>query len=318
MALAVEIHRLQRCGVDGRCGLRVGTATHIVQTGASDTMSEISPELATSCAPRPMWRPSARRGSPLPSSTVGRRTRCYAFDAATLDEVFDLGAVDGDLDSLSADGIAVSAEHAMEQGWTIGSTVPATFPSGDSTMVVEALYSGGTDWVGSAFVDLDALRANGGNELDHRDYVAGDEAAITAVAAAYAFSRRARQGRLPRRRQLRDRRVARAVLRTAAAGRRHRPARHRQHLGTVDLRAHPRARAAQGGRHDPVAGPFGHPLESIIIAVFGTTIGLAIGTVFGWAVVRALADEGLDTLTCPRRAWPSSPSSPPSPVRWLR
>ena len=33
--------------------------------------------------------------------------------------------------------------------------------------------------------------------------------------------------------------------------------------------------------------------------MFGTTIGLAIGTVFGWAVVRALADEGLDTLTVP-------------------
>ena len=39
--------------------------------------------------------------------------------------------------------------------------------------------------------------------------------------------------------------------------------------------------------------------EAIIIAVFGTTLGLAVGTFFGWAVVRALADEGIDTLTVP-------------------
>ena len=39
--------------------------------------------------------------------------------------------------------------------------------------------------------------------------------------------------------------------------------------------------------------------ESIVIAVFGTTLGLAIGTFFGWAIVRAMADEGIDTLTVP-------------------
>ena len=168
MALAVEIHRLPRCGVYGRCGLRVGTATHIVQMGASDTMSGISPELANELRATPDVE-TVSQARLTPAVIDGWATDTfYAFDSATVDEVFDLGAVDGDLDSLSADGIAVSAEHAMEQGWTIGSTVPATFPSGDSTMVVEALYSGGTDWVGSTFVDLDVLRANGGNELDHR------------------------------------------------------------------------------------------------------------------------------------------------------
>ena len=39
--------------------------------------------------------------------------------------------------------------------------------------------------------------------------------------------------------------------------------------------------------------------ESVIIAVFGTTLGLAIGTFFGWAIVRAMADKGIDTLTVP-------------------
>ena len=110
----------------------------------------------------------------------------FAFDATTIDEVFELGSVEGDLDSLGADGIAVSSEEATAKGWTLGSTVPVTFPSGDTTFVVEAIYSSGTDWVGSQFVDLDAFRANGGDELDYRVYVSGDEAAINAAAAPYA------------------------------------------------------------------------------------------------------------------------------------
>ena len=32
--------------------------------------------------------------------------------------------------------------------------------------------------------------------------------------------------------------------------------------------------------------------ESVIIAVFGTLLGLAIGLFFGWAVVRAVKDQG--------------------------
>ena len=39
--------------------------------------------------------------------------------------------------------------------------------------------------------------------------------------------------------------------------------------------------------------------ESIIIAVFGTAVGLAVGTLFGWAVVRAMADNGIRTLDVP-------------------
>jgi putative ABC transport system permease protein len=39
--------------------------------------------------------------------------------------------------------------------------------------------------------------------------------------------------------------------------------------------------------------------EAVIIALFGTTLGLGVGTFFGWAMVRALADQGIDTLTVP-------------------
>lgn len=40
-------------------------------------------------------------------------------------------------------------------------------------------------------------------------------------------------------------------------------------------------------------------LESLLIALFGAIVGLALGVVFGWGFVRTLRDEGLSTLTIP-------------------
>ena len=39
--------------------------------------------------------------------------------------------------------------------------------------------------------------------------------------------------------------------------------------------------------------------ESVIIALLGTTLGLAIGSAFGWSIVKALEDQGLDTFAFP-------------------
>jgi putative ABC transport system permease protein len=39
--------------------------------------------------------------------------------------------------------------------------------------------------------------------------------------------------------------------------------------------------------------------ESVIIAVLGSMLGLIIGVFFGWALVRALASEGIGTFTVP-------------------
>ena len=39
--------------------------------------------------------------------------------------------------------------------------------------------------------------------------------------------------------------------------------------------------------------------EAIIIALFGTGLGLAVGVFFGWSIVHALSDQGIDTLVIP-------------------
>jgi len=40
-------------------------------------------------------------------------------------------------------------------------------------------------------------------------------------------------------------------------------------------------------------------LESVIISLMGTLIGLVIGLIFGWALVTALADQGITSFAIP-------------------
>jgi putative ABC transport system permease protein len=275
------------------------TGTHIIQSGGYDNSTGLSPDLAEALRAAPgVEVVSQSRISP--AVVDGSATDAfYAFDATTIDQVFTLGDVEGDLASLGADGIAISSEHAAEQGLSLGSTIPVTFPSGDATLTVEAIYSDGTDWVGSQFVDLDALRANGGDELDFRVYVSGDEPAIEAAAAPYASADvldkdaflDSVNGQIDTILGLFYALLALAVV-IALLG----------IANTLALSIFERTRElglmrAVGMARSQVRATV--RWESIIIAVFGTTLGLGIGTFFGWAIVRAMADQGIDTLTVP-------------------
>jgi putative ABC transport system permease protein len=275
------------------------TGTHIVETGGWDNSVGLSPELADELRTTP-GVDAVSQARVSPAVVDGSATDFFnAFDATTVDEVFALGSVEGDLDSLGADGIAVSTDEAAANGWTLGSTMPATFPGGETTLVVEAIYSGATDWVGSMFVDLEALRANGGNDLDYRVYVSGDEDAINSVASGYASADVLDKdaflgvvnGEIDTMLGLFYALLMLAVL-IALLG----------IANTLALSIFERTRElgllrAVGMSRSQLRSTV--RWESIIIAVFGTTLGLAIGTFFGWAIVKAMADEGIDTLTIP-------------------
>jgi putative ABC transport system permease protein len=275
------------------------TGTHIVEAGAFDNSSGLSPDLADELRGT-SGVDVVTQARLTPAIVDGSATDAFnAFDATTVDEMFVLGDVQGNLDTLGADGIAVSAEHATEQGWTIGTKVPVTFPSGDTSLVVEAIFSGATDWVGSMFVDLDALAANGGDALDYRVYVSGDEAAISHVADAYGSANVLdKDGFLALVGSEIDTMLglfyALLMLAVVIAL-----------LGianTLALSIFERTRElgllrAVGMGRSQVRSTV--RWESIIIAVFGSTLGLAVGTFFGWATVRAMADQGIDTLTVP-------------------
>ena len=108
--------------------------------------------------------------------------------------------------------------------------------------------------------------------------------------AAYIDSRRPRH-----------RPAAGDLLRAARAGRDREPVRHRQHARALDLRAHPRARDAAGGRHDAAARSGGwSATRAIITALIGAGLGIAAGLGLAAIVTSVFADAGL-TLRGPGR-----------------
>jgi putative ABC transport system permease protein len=274
------------------------TGTHVVQAGATDNSAGLSPDLAGELSSTP-GVDAVTQARISPAVVDGSSTDAFlAFDAGSVHEMVALGSVDGDLASLGADGIAVSAETAAEEGWDIGSAVPVVLPSGDTTFTVEAIYTSGTDWVGDMFVDLDGLRANG-DELDYRVYVSGDEAAINSIADGYASADVLDKDAfievvsseidtmLGMFYALLFLAIVIALLgiaNTLAVSILERT----RELGLLRAVGMSRSQLRSTVRW-----------ESIIVAVFGSLLGLASGTFFGWAVVRALADEGIDTLTVP-------------------
>ncbi|MEI2653546.1 MAG: hypothetical protein V9G12_15610 [Microthrixaceae bacterium] len=155
--------------------------THIVQSGAFDNSAGLSPELAerTPSANPEVDAVSQRRDSAPPSST--EPDRCVL----RLRRHHHRSAVHAGFDRgrprrpgrrrhrrLGRSCARAGLDDRLDRAGDL--------PDGDATFTVEAIYSDGTDWVGAEFVDLAAFRANGGDELDFRVYVAGDESAIEA------------------------------------------------------------------------------------------------------------------------------------------
>jgi putative ABC transport system permease protein len=229
----------------------------------------------------------------------GQSDVLYAFNASTIDDVFTLGTVTGDLNALGSDGVAISAEHATDKHLSLGSSFPVTFPTGDATLVVKAIYSDGTDWVGSQFVDVAAFDANHLPEIDFRVYVSGDESAIKAAASDYPTAKVLDKAGflhtvnadidtvLGLFYALLGLAVVIALLGIANT----------LALSIFERTCELGLLRAVGMSRSQVRSTV--RWESIIIAVFGTGMGLAVGTFFGWVTVHAMADQGIDTLTIP-------------------
>jgi len=273
--------------------------THIISDGGYDNASGLSPELAERLRTQP-GVDVVSQARTAPAVVNGTATDAfYAFDTTTIDATFQLGNIKGDLHALGSDGIAVSDEEATDNGWTLGSSVPITFTGGEAVLTVEAIYTAGTDWVGTSFVDVDAFTANGLDELDYRVYVSGDSAAITSVTASDASAIvqdkaafiDSKNADIDMMLGLFYAMLALAVF-IALLGIANTLAlsicERTRELGLMRAVGMTRAQTRSMVRW-----------EAAIIAVFGSTLGLAIGTFFGWAVVRALADQGIDTLTVP-------------------
>ena len=274
------------------------TGTHIVDSGAFDGRGGFSPELADELADT-SGVDVVTEGRVTTALVDGSEKYLFGYTSSTIGQIFDPGMVEGDLEALGVDGIAVDAATAEARGWSIGTSIPVGFAGGEETFVVKATYDNGTEWLGSEFVDIEAFDTFAPAQLDYRVYAIGDDAAIRDTAAGYSsadvldadqFMSQV-TGELDVVLAVIYALLALAVL-IALLG----------IANTLALSIHERTRElgllrAVGMSRSQVRSAI--RWEAIMIALFGTTLGLVVGSFFGWASIRALSSQGIDQFTFP-------------------
>jgi putative ABC transport system permease protein len=270
----------------------------VVDSGAVDSNSGLSPQLAADLITQPGVRAISEQRDAV-VETNGGPDVLSAFDTTTIGTLFDFGHITGDLGRLAADGIAVEAQtgpHAVR----LGDSRTITFPSGPVTFTVRAIYENRPAFVGDKFVDLRAFEANLPVTIDSRIFVdTEDLAVIDRAAASYPTAKvltteafiDQQNGTIDTILTLVYALLGLAVL-IALLG----------IANTLALSIHERKRElgllrAVGMSRAQVRSSV--RWEAAIIAVFGTLLGLATGTFLGWAMVQAIAGQGVDRLVIP-------------------
>lgn len=274
--------------------------THIIESGASDSTSGISPDLARSLHDQPGISAMSEARVARADVDGEARDRFYAFHPQAIGELFDLGDVRGDLAAMGADGLAVFTDEATERGWDLGDTVKVRYVTGPTTMVVRAIFDNGEEWVGREFVGVAAFDAAMANQLDSRIYLATtDVGAVERATGPYPSAEVLdEEGFVAETNAEIDTLLGLIYVMLALAvviallG----------IANTLALSIFERAR--EFGLLRAVGMSMGQlrsavRWEAALIALFGATLGLAIGVFFGWTMVRALASEGITELSVP-------------------
>ncbi len=274
--------------------------------GGSSGAAGFSPQLATDLGRLPQVGvvTGLGRGSVLLDGAVQTVT---VADPRSLGRVVDLGTTTGALRDLNAGSIAVSTTVAGEQHWRIGTRIPVTYPDGAVGRLRVAAVFDHPDITGDYVLDQAGWRRHAGQVLDSQillDLRPGADLA-SAQSAVTAATASAGKPRVQDRAQ---------YLATATSG-------VNTVLGlvyvllalailialmgvanTLSLSIHERTReigllrAVGQTRAQARAMIRG---ESVIIAVFGTVGGVALGTFLGWAVVASSSTAALGVFAVP-------------------
>ncbi|HEX4906599.1 MAG TPA: FtsX-like permease family protein [Acidimicrobiales bacterium] len=267
--------------------------------------SSLSPQLASDLEALPEAE-SVTEMRVADANVAGKSAFMLGFDeeAAT---VFDIGVVAGSVDDLDDTGVALNEDWAAEHDKAIGDTLDVEFVSGGvQPLEVRALY---TDKVlaGSYFVSLDLFDRYAPDVPDAqifltaRDGVSADQllTAVEAAAEPYptaevddiAGFKESQAAQFQQLVTLIYGLLGLAVF-IALLG----------IANTLALSVHERTRElgllrAVGMSRSQVRSTV--RWESVLIALLGTTLGLAIGLFFGWAMARAMRSEGFTEFSLP-------------------
>jgi putative ABC transport system permease protein len=236
-----------------------------------------------------------------------------AVDPADLEQVIEFTDVDGSFSDLSGNGVAISKEQADERGLAVGSTVPATFLQGGATdLVVQSIYEtefplSGAGWLITQ--DLYDQQFPPQQQTDQAVYillrdgsaegVAEVRPALDDLVSGYPGAEVQDLDEFKRTQTDQANQFLIIVyvllalaLVIAIVG----------VINTLLLSVYERTRElgllrAVGMSRRQVRSSV--RWESVIISLIGTLTGLLIGLVFGWALVRALEDDGVSTFAVP-------------------
>jgi putative ABC transport system permease protein len=226
-----------------------------------------------------------------------------AVDPNLVNSLFDLEVSKGDIRNLGTGGIAVKDITARDNGWKIGSQISSRFAqTGTKTLTVEAIYK--QTQVSPYVISLDSFALNFPDQFDSQIYV------------------KTAGGPNPQVRQ-----SLQAVMNDFPAGKLQDRAEFKQSQGnaintflnlvyvlllfaiviavfgianTLGLSIIERTHEigllrAVGMTRRQLRATI--RWESVIVALLGAVLGLVIGVFFGWAMVTALRDQGIDQLS---------------------
>ena len=284
---------------------RAFTGDFVVDSGTFG-FGGLSPELAKSLRDLPEVRAVAefRFGQ---AEIGGGAKFVSGVDPAALAPILDLDVAEGAIADLRGDALAVDVATARDKGWNVGDTVEARFAkSGDRTLRIAAIYRR-ADAVGQYLLPLETYQSAFGSQFDSMLFVSRADG-VTPAQARTAIERET--GAYPNT-KLQDQ----TQFKEAQA------AQINQMLGLIYVMLALAVVIALLGIANTLAlsifertrelgllravGMTRRQLrsairwEAVIIALFGTLLGLLVGLFFGWALVQALRTSGVDRLTVP-------------------
>jgi putative ABC transport system permease protein len=231
----------------------------------------------------------------------------FAVDAVAGQQITDLGLLQGKFEGMGVDGFAVDVKTAEEHHLKLGDRVPIRFiDTGQKQFVVKAIYKN-KDLAGDYFVDLTAFEANVAQQFDLQVLVkkAPGVSAAEARRAIESVTDRYPTVDVLDRDEFKEFQagfidiavavvygmLALAVI-IALFG----------IANTIALSVVERTRElgllrAVGMTRGQLRSSV--RWEAFLVALFGCVGGLAVGIFFGWALMRALADEGLHRFDLP-------------------
>ena len=281
-----------------------GDLVAVAGTGFGGT--GVSPELTAALAELPEVQAAAgiRFGE---AEIDGESQFLSSGDAEQVAQVFDVGVIEGSLEDLGPTDVAIHTDEADSRDLGIGDTLTMRFAeTGEQDFTVAVIYSE-NELADDFFIDREAFDANFTDVLDFQVFIDAAEgvsieearAAVESAAAAYpnvevqdlGEYKETQTAPITQLLNLIFILLALAIL-IAVIG----------IINTLLLSITERThelgmlRAVGMSRRQLRAVVRG---ESVIIAILGTFLGLAIGVFFGWAIVQSFSDDGLNVFRIP-------------------